>query len=70
MARQTVEGPYRVKNFGVDGDLYEVVEMVDEAKNSFEYLRPRRTYLKRESAYQAMARLNRRWQKAQLESDD
>ena len=62
MAKQTVQGPYRVKNFGVGGGLYEVVEMVDEEKNSFEYLRPRRTYLKRQSAYQAMVRLNRRWQ--------
>ena len=66
MGRQKIEGPYRVKNIGVGGDVYEVVEMLDEEKNQYTELRPRRTYLKRPSAYAKMVRLNRRWQQDHL----
>ncbi len=69
MAKQQIEGPYRVKNIGVGGDVYEVVEMLDEVKNQYAELRPRRTYLKRQSAYAKMVRLNRRWQQDHLMDD-
>lgn len=60
--KQKIFGPYRVKNIGEGGDVYEVVEMVDAHSNTWEELRPRRTYLNRQSAYGKCLRLNRRWQ--------
>ena len=61
-AKQKVHGPYRVKNIGVEGDVYQVVAMVDNHSNAWEELRPNRTYLHRQSAYGKCLRLNRRWQ--------
>ena len=73
MAKQQIEGPYRVKNIGVNGNVYEVVEMLDESKNQHAELRPRRIYSSkphsRQTAYQAMVRLNRRWQQDHLMDD-
>lgn len=63
MAGQTIFGPYRVKNIGAVGDVYEVVEMVDNFSNTWMELRPRKTYLVRQSAYALCARLNKRWQR-------
>jgi len=60
--KQKVFGPYRVKNIGVEGDVYQVVAMVDNSSNTWEELRPNRTYLNRQSAYGKCLRLNRRWQ--------
>lgn len=61
-AKQKIYGPYRVKNIGVNGDVYQVVEMVDNQINTWKELRPNKTYLNRQSAYGKCARLNRRWQ--------
>lgn len=61
-AKQKVFGPYRVKNIGAEGDVYQVVAMVDNQSNAWEELRPNRTYLNRQSAYGKCLRLNRRWQ--------
>ncbi len=61
-AKQTIYGPYRVKNIGVNGDVYQVVEMIDNQSNTWEELRPNKTYLNPQSAYGRCARLNRRWQ--------
>lgn len=60
--KQTIQGPYKVINIGVGGDVYEVVEIIDEEKRQHTELRPRKTYLNRQSAYGMCARLNRRWQ--------
>jgi hypothetical protein len=61
-AKKTIEGPYKVIDIGVNGSVYEVVEIIDEAKRQHAELRPRKTYLNRQSAYGLCARLNRRWQ--------
>jgi len=61
-ATQKIFGPFRVKNIGSDGNVYEVVEMIDNYSNTWEELRPRKTYLNRQSAYGKMRRLNARWQ--------
>ena len=61
-AKQKVYGPYRVKNIGEGGDVYQVVSMIDNSSNTWEELRPNRTYLNRQSAYGKCLRLNRRWQ--------
>lgn len=60
--KQKVCGPYRVKNIGVGGDVYQVVSMMDNESNTWEELRPNRTYLNRQSAYGKCLRLNKRWQ--------
>jgi hypothetical protein len=62
VAKKTIAGPYIVINTGVDGPMYEVVEMIDEEKRVHVELRPRKTYVNRQSAYGMCARLNRRWQ--------
>jgi hypothetical protein len=69
-AKQKVFGPYRVKNIGVGGDVYEVVEMVDNHSNTWEELRPRKTYLNRQSAYGKCLRLNKRWQEDHALDDE
>jgi hypothetical protein len=69
MPQRQVFGPYRVKNIGVDGDVYEVVEMVDNTSNTYQELRPRKTYLNRQPAYGKCLRLNRRWQKDNILED-
>ncbi len=70
-AKQKVHGPYRVKNIGVDGDVYELVEMVDNTSNTYQELRPRKTYTKnRQPAYGKCLRLNRRWQADHMMEDD
>ena len=61
-ATQKVFGPYRVKNIGSGSGVFEVVEMVDNSSNTWQELRPRKTYLNRQSAYGKCLRLNRRWQ--------
>lgn len=61
-ARKTIEGPYKVIDIGANGPVYEVVEIIDEEKRQHAELRPRKTYLNRQSAYGLCARLNRRWQ--------
>jgi hypothetical protein len=60
-AKQRVIGPYRVKNIGVGGDVWEVVEMIDVERNTWEELRPRYTTLSRQAAYGKCLRLNKRW---------
>jgi hypothetical protein len=67
-AKQKVFGPYHVKNIGADGGVYMVVEMVDNTSNTYQELRPNRTYLNRQAAYGKCLRLNRRWQE-QLNPD-
>lgn len=63
MSRQkTIQGPYKVIDIDVNGSVYEVVEMIDETKRVHAELRPRKTYLNRQSACGMCARLNRRWQ--------
>ncbi len=59
MAKQTVEGPYKVQPTETG---YELMELVGEALVP---LRPRRTYPKdkRTSAYRACILLNRKWQR-------
>lgn len=59
--KQKIVGPYRVKNIGANGDVWEVVEMIDPRTNTWEELRPRRTYLHRQPAYGLCLRLNKRW---------
>ena len=70
-AKQQVYGPYRIKRFG---GMYEVVSMLDNHSNRYEELRPRRVYAgqpnSRQTAYQAMVRLNRRWQDDHMMDDD
>ena len=61
-AKQKVFGPYRVKNIGSDGDVWEVVEMVDNTSNTYQELRPRKTYINRQAAYGKCLRLNKQWQ--------
>lgn len=61
-AKKTIQGPYEVIDIGANGHLYEVVEVIDEQKHQHAELRPRKTYLNRQSAYGMCARLNRRWQ--------
>lgn len=60
-AKQKIKGPYKVIDIGANGPVYEVVETVSK-NGDYEELRPRKTYLNRQSAYGMMARLNRRWQ--------
>lgn len=61
-AKKTIDGPYEVINIAATGDtMYEVVEILDEERN-YTSLRPRKTYVNRQSAYGMAARLNRRWQ--------
>jgi len=62
MANLKIVGPYRVKNIGVDANVYEVVEMENVEKNVHKQLNPSRTYLTRQSAYGKCRRLNKRWQ--------
>jgi len=64
MARQTVQGPYRVKPTDTG---YELVEVVND---ELVPLRPERTYEKdkRTSAYRAIALLNRKWQEEHQEA--
>lgn len=70
-AKQKVFGPYRVKNIGVyPGNVYEVVEMVDNSSNTWQELRPRRTYLNRQSAYGKCLRLNKRWHEETSQDPD
>lgn len=69
VAQQRVYGPYRVKNIGANGDVYEVVEMVDNHSNTWQELRPRKTYLNRQAAYGKCLRLNKQWQE-QLNPDE
>lgn len=61
-AQQKVFGPYRVKNIGSGNGVYEVVDMVDNHSNTWQELRPRKTYLNRRSAISQCYRMNRRWQ--------
>lgn len=63
MAAKTIAGPYEVVNIASYGQpkVYEVVEVVSE-NGDYESLRPRKTYINRQSAYGMCARLNRRWQ--------
>jgi hypothetical protein len=65
MASIQIAGPYRVKNIGMDGNMWEVVEMEDIQKNIFHQLRPRRVYTEdqRQAAYGLCKRLNLKWQK-------
>lgn len=65
MAHQTVEGPYKVKPLETGG--YELMELADD---TLIQLRPRRLYTKdqRETAYRAVALLNRAWQQEQREN--
>lgn len=63
-------GPYRVKNIGVDGNVYEVVEMVDNISNTWLELRPRKTYTNRQPAYGKCARLNKRWYQDHIMDND
>lgn len=69
---QRVYGPYRVKNIGVDGDVWEIVGMVNNHDSrTWEELRPRVTYAgkeKRQTAYAKCLRLNKRWNQDMLES--
>jgi hypothetical protein len=69
-AKQKVFGPYRVKNIGSGNGVFEVVEMVDNHSNTWEELRPRKTYLNRQPAYGKCLRLNRRWQEEHMMEDD
>ncbi|HYU75835.1 MAG TPA: hypothetical protein VEL31_24440 [Ktedonobacteraceae bacterium] len=69
-AKQKVHGPYRVKNIGSVNGVYEVVEMVDNTSNTWQELRPRKTYLNRQPAYGKCLRLNRRWQEENIMEDD
>ncbi len=70
MANIQIVGPYRVKNIGVNGDVYKVVEMIDLVKNSYRELNPDRTYLNRQSAYGKCRRLNKRWQDDHMLDDN
>lgn len=69
--QERVYGPYRVKEIGVE--VYEVVEMVNNHSNTWEELRPRKTYASsdnaRQIAYAHCLRLNKRWQE-QLNPDE
>lgn len=69
-AKQKVFGPYKVINIGVGGNMYEVVEMLDKEKNQHAELRPRKTYLNRQSAFGKCLRLNRRWQEENIMDDE
>jgi hypothetical protein len=62
MGKTKIIGPYKVKNIGVGGDVWEVVSMVDVQSNTWEELRPRYTSLSRQAAYGKALRLNQRWQ--------
>lgn len=65
-----VVGPYRVKNIGVGGNVYEVVEMVDNTSNRWMELRPRYTTTSRQAAYGKCLRLNQRWQDDHQSDED
>jgi hypothetical protein len=71
-AKQKVFGPYRVKNIGASGPVYEVVEMVDNHSNTWQELRPRCVYATsknpRQAAYGKCLRLNKRWQEEMEET--
>jgi hypothetical protein len=62
MPKRKVIGPYRVKNIGANGPVYEVVALVNNQSNTWEELRPRYTTLSRQAAFGKCLRLNRRWQ--------
>jgi hypothetical protein len=66
MAKRTVIGPYRVKDTGV----IEVVIMRDNHENTWEELRPRRTYASRQSAYRSCMALNAQWQNEHMFDND
>ncbi len=69
--KQKVFGPYRVKNIGVNGDVWEVVEMVDNTSNTWQELRPRAVYSNnRQPAYGKCLRLNKKWQEEHSMDDE
>lgn len=70
MVKLQIVGPYRVKNIGVNGDVYKVVEMIDIEKNSYRELNPDKIYLNRQSAYGRCRRLNKRWQDGHMMDDN
>ena len=57
-----IEGPYRVKNIGVSGDVFRVVYMEDEAKNNYREIDGAHSYLNRTHAYRRCRQLNKQWQ--------
>jgi hypothetical protein len=63
VARKTIAGPFEVMNIASNGmePVYEVIEIVSENRD-YASLRPRKTYIHRQSAYRMAANLNRRWQ--------
>jgi len=69
MANRKVEGPYQVKNIGANGDVYKVVYMLDEQKNTYQELNPDRTYLKRQSAFRRALNLNKKWNEERVFDD-
>ena len=72
-AQRKVYGPYRVKNIGVSGDEWEVVQMVNGDANTWEELRPRVMYAgkeKRQTAFAKCLRLNKQWTKQAMEAGD
>ncbi len=70
MTKRKVFGPYRVKNIGVDGEVFEVVEMEDNHSNTWQELRPRYTTQLRQAAFGKCLRLNQRWQDEHMMEDD
>lgn len=71
-AQRKVYGPYRVKNIGASGDVWEVVEMINNHdSHTWEELNPRVTYAgekKRPTAFAKCMRLNKRWTQSMKES--
>lgn len=69
-AKRKYEGPYRVQNIGANGDVYQIVCIVDRPQNQtrvpqFEELNPPRTFSRggaRQSATRLCTNLNKRWQ--------
>ncbi len=61
MAHQKYQGPYQVKNIGVNGNVYKVVCMFDENTNTYRELDGGRIYLQRTNAYRKARQLNKQW---------
>lgn len=71
-AKRKIAGPYRVKNFSVNTPSYTIVEMMNNKDNTYQELRPSRSYNanQRSAAYAMCGRLNQKWQDTQRDSGD
>lgn len=71
-AKQIVFGPYRVKNLGIGGDQYQIVELEDVDSRKFHELHPlgKYKYKNKRSARNQCYRMNKRWMEENALDDE